>query len=974
MEILLALVIIVLVVHSLVLKSSKKEIFQLKKRISHIESSPVEEGFKPSSTENIQSELPIEIQKETPQETDSPEIEAVPLVSPVSVNKNYKRKALILFKRFEHVFIESWIAVIAVIILVAGISFFGIWASTRISPVFRFWLIVGSSIIIGGLSVFAGRYEKFQSLAVWLRSAAAAVYLFAALGAGGIPGIQWIESPLMALLMLISGIFVNIMLAFIGKKQIFSSLHIILGIVAVSIAPQSVVTLIVATVITFSGIAISYRKKWDIHHLLSSLFYFGFIIFWGFNVDSYNNFYNISALSVIIVTSLITLFIHYRRIYSNSGFEVTPLVVHLVNWLFLSVGLIKFSPEIDYVYIPLFISGVLLFFLAGKAKKMKIGWLYATDTLISQLMILLAVISLINFDLSNMLILFLVLVESIGFLLIVWREKEYFVHTIALSVSSLAALALLATGLEEFLKYGSSEYWVYSGLFTLSAVSMSLYLMYISGTNIDSVLSGGKFRKKTLAFVHKANLSIQGFLIPIFVLGVYLLILFSDTIRGFLGPDTFVVPLFIALLTVKYRLKNLGMKIGIVIYIVLETAIALLYIAFEVDSSFVTMTIFSLPLVLMSLALVVYSLKKKGGIHERIPGIYLLTLHLLFISYFIFDGSRTLLSGLSWLFLALLFLISSNALKPGKLSEHMVVRLKKGLINGGYLFLISFVYRFLFFDIHKDTMLLVTVKAEYLLEIAAFTVMGLWFFLNKSRRLIDLFFLEIALVFLIIVLFFEVPVAILPLVFIVLSISLLLIGLIFNKNLSRLRIISVVPAWISAFLIAFVTSPYLTGSVSYTDTAWIMSAIGIFLQFIYLVLFHFSHKSDEISFPVKLLGLEKVMNKLVSGENIFLYYPVFAAVLFFFIWSFSGAVLTALISLEALLILVLSIVVKEDSFRYTALGGILVSIIRLVFFDLREAEIFVKAIAFIFVAVVMLLMNVLYNKFKERINEKTELK
>jgi hypothetical protein len=217
-----------------------------------------------------------------------------------------------------------------------------------------------------------------------------------------------------------------------------------------------------------------------------------------------------------------------------------------------------------------------------------------------------------------------------------------------------------------------------------------------------------------------------------------------------------------------------------------------------------------------------------------------------------------------------------------------------------------------------------------------------------------------------------VPVTILPLVFMVLAISLLLFGLLLNKNLSRLRIISVVPAWISAFLIAFVTSPYLISSLSYTDTAWITSAIGILLQFIYLALFHFTHKSDEIRLPVKLLGLEKIINKLVSGENIFLYYPVFLSVLFFLIWSFSGAVLTALISLESLLILVLSIVVKENSFRYTALGGILVSIVRLVFIDLRGSEIFVKAIAFIFVAIIMLLMNVLYNKFKSRIEKNTD--
>ncbi|MCK5675238.1 MAG: hypothetical protein KAH95_17790, partial [Spirochaetales bacterium] len=385
-------------------------------------------------------------------------------------------------------------------------------------------------------------------------------------------------------------------------------------------------------------------------------------------------------------------------------------------------------------------------------------------------------------------------------MIIIWREKEYLVHTIAFSISSLAALALLFTGLEQFLKYGSTEFWVYSGLFTLSAISMSAYLLYVSKDNVDLSVDGGSIKNKILTVVHKANIFLQGASIPLFVLGVYLLILASDISTDYFGPDTIVAPIFIALLIVKFRLKNLGMKIGIGIFIVLETIIAMLFIAFEVESSFLPMLVFSLPIVAISLSLTAYSLKKQEGIHKRIPGIYLLTIHLLFISFFIFDGPGSLFSGLSWLFMAIIFLFSSNMLRPGKLSENMVERLKKGLINSGYLFLISFVIRFLFFDIHKDTMLLVTVKAEYLLEFAAITVMGLWFFLNKRRRLVDLFFLEITLVFLIILLFFEVPVTILPSVFMILSIALLITGLFFKKNLSRLRIVSVVPAWISAFL------------------------------------------------------------------------------------------------------------------------------------------------------------------------------
>lgn len=967
MEVLLIIIIIVIIIHSLSFRKVKKDIVSLKKRISDIESpeiiqknvdsTPVETPNLGVSTEEI---LSPESLPKLPAETVSPD------------KKKQWKTAVILLKRFEHIFIESWIAVIAVVILVAGISFFGIWASTRISPVFRFWIIVSSAILLGGLSVFAGRYKKFQPLAVWLRSAGAAVYLFAALGAGGIPGIQWIDSPLMGLLMLITGILVNIILAFVGKNQVFSSLHIILGVVAVSIAPQSVATLIVATIVTFSGITISFRKKWDIQHLISILFYFGFIIFWGFKVDPSSNFYNVSAVSAVIVTALITLFIHYLRIYADSGFEVTPLIVHLVNWLFLSIGLIKYFPETDYIYIPLFISGVLLFFLAGRAKKLKINWLFATDTLISQLMILLALISLINFDISNFLIIFLILAESLGFLIIIRREKEYLVHTVGFSISSLAAVALLFTGLERFGFDGSTQLWVYCGLFTLSAALMAVWLLYIDRRNTEIVFTGGRIKRKILANIHKANVNIQGTLVPIFILAVYLLILSSDIVSDYIGPDTFAAPLFIALLAVKFRLKNWGMRIGIAVYLVLESGISIIFAAFEVDSSLFTLIVYYLPILLMSLSLLVYSLKKQGGIHERIPGIYLLTVHLLFLSCFIFKDLSGLLTGLCWLLFAIIYLTLSNTLKPGKLAGHMTRRLKKGLINGGYLFLFSFVVRFLLFDIHEETIILGTIRAEYLLEITAFTVMGVWFFLNRSVRLLDLFFLEIALAFLIALLFIEVPVTILPAVFMVLSIVLLFIGRFFTKSLSRLRIVSVFPAWISAFLIAFVTSPYLTPSLSYTDTAWIMSAAAIILQFIYLALFHRTQIPGKGNLPDKLLKLEQPIRKLISGKNIFLYYPVFVSVLFFIIWSFNGAVLTALISFEALLILVLSILVKEDSFRYTALGGIIAVIIRLVFFDLREADFFIKAVAFIIVSVIMLLMNVLYNKFKDRIEEKAD--
>ena len=936
------------------LDKKEEDVASAKEQASYPESSSVADDLKPPFTEDTQSSLPLNIPQDKPVLNIPPK------------NRKQGKKAVNLFKKFEHVFIERWIAIIAVLILVAGISFLGVWASTRISPESRFALIVLAAVFLGGLSWFAGKYKSFQALSVWLRSSAAAVFLFATLGAGGIPGIQWIESPVMGLIMLSTGILVNIILAFSGKKQMFSSLHIVLGIVSLSIAPQSVITLLVATIITFAGIALSYRKKWDTNHLISILFYFGFMIFWSFNVDSGNNLYNISALAAIIAIALITLFIHYRRIYADSAFEVIPLLVHLINWLFLAVGLLKYAPDTDYAFIPLFLSGLLLFFLARYAKKLKINWLYAIDTLISQLMILLSVISLIKFDLSTMLIIFLVLIESIGFLVIIWREKEYLVHTIAFSISTLTSLALLFTGFREFSGSSSTELWIYAGIFSVAAGAISLYLLYISGTDFKEGLKGGLFKKKTLTLMHRINLFIQGAFIPVLLFQVYIFIMIMDKGSDYFGADTIAVPLFIALLAIKYRFKNLGMRITIIAYIVLVSLISTLYINLELDLSELSLLLYYLPVLLMSLAIIVYSMKKYKGIHKRLPGLYLLTIHLIVLSFALFEDISGLLTGAIWLLISLIYLFASNADKIGQLTESVLVNLKKGLLNNGYLVLFAFIGRFLFFDIHSQTIILGSVKAEYLLEIAAFIVMGLWFFINRSARLLDLLFLEMSLVFLLLVLFIEVPVTILPAVLMTLAIVLLLTGRFFKNSLSRLRIVSVFPAWIAAFLIAFVTSPYLSPSLAYTDLAWIMSAAGIGLQFVYLILFYNTHNMDKISLPSKLLKLEEPINKLVSGKNIFLYYPVFASILFFFIWSFSGAVLTALISFEALLILVLSIIVKEDSFRYTALGGIIAGIIRLVFFDLREAEIFVKAIAFIVVSVIMLLMNVLYNKFKDR--------
>ena len=68
-------------------------------------------------------------------------------------------------------------------------------------------------------------------------SISGAVFLFACLGSGGIPGLQWVDNPFASLGLLILGITVNLGLGTIGRKQYFASFHTLLSLLALVIIP-----------------------------------------------------------------------------------------------------------------------------------------------------------------------------------------------------------------------------------------------------------------------------------------------------------------------------------------------------------------------------------------------------------------------------------------------------------------------------------------------------------------------------------------------------------------------------------------------------------------------------------------------------------------------------------------------------------------------------------------------------------------
>ncbi|QYS90661.1 DUF2339 domain-containing protein [Flavobacterium covae] len=101
-------------------------------------------------------------------------------------------------------------------------------------------------------------------------------------------------------------------------------------------------------------------------------------------------------------------------------------------------------------------------------------------------------------------------------------------------------------------------------------------------------------------------------------------------------------------------------------------------------------------------------------------------------------------------------------------------------------------------------------------------------------------------------------------------------------------------------------------------------------------------------------------------KNSLLIYPATLSIGCFLYLTFDKGILTFFWILEALGLLILGIALKEKYFRYVSLSLVGLCIIRLMFFDLSNADFLIRALVLLGVGVVLLVMNTLFKKYKDR--------
>lgn len=101
-------------------------------------------------------------------------------------------------------------------------------------------------------------------------------------------------------------------------------------------------------------------------------------------------------------------------------------------------------------------------------------------------------------------------------------------------------------------------------------------------------------------------------------------------------------------------------------------------------------------------------------------------------------------------------------------------------------------------------------------------------------------------------------------------------------------------------------------------------------------------------------------------KNSLLIYPATLSIGCFLYLSFDKGILTFFWILEALGLLILGIILKEKYFRYVSLSLVGLCLIRLMFFDLSNSDFLIRAMVLVGVGVVLLVMNSLFKKYKDR--------
>ncbi len=892
--------------------------------------SPVFPSEVPSANPDPVSPVPAVIKTPAP----SPSVSAAP--SPATQR----------WRHIERMFVENWTGILGSVAVVAGVTFIGIYSALQLSSFHRFLMMVAVAGAMVVASFMLRRRESWLALSQWVRSAAAAIFLFACAASGGLPGLglQWIDAPMSALGLLLLGMVVNLYLAWIGGTQTFASLHVVLSMLPLAIVPQSAMSLGIASGVALYGVALSYKARWDQHLLVVLGSYAFYHLSWYFRLTDVlhaPSFRVIGALSAIVVCTAAAL-VHYRKDYASQKMEPWPLLVHLSNWTLLGLALFIYRNEYVPRSLALALGGIIAYVLARRARPLGVRWLYLSDTLIGQAMVVAALASLYPIIANLQLILLTLFLESMLFFLLVFDEGEKFLARVGWYMASIMGVLFAVAGIHGF---GAKADLYQDVLILLVGAAASIAILsYLARHHAE--------RFNAIAWQGREQ-EAMGWVTGLIVIAGLLNLMDGD----WMEPVALISGGGMLLASRIQRAPGLlaGATAVVIAAHVMSWVMTLLHMPWD-----------ALPLSqhigpLIALAVLMIWVAKSDI--QRQVAIYLFGLDAALAVYLIFEPVSPLIPGVAWLMLSLVALEIADRLERASAAAAVLM---------GYAYLIAFAGAYALVIIQSPAYLGV-IRSRLLIELLGIGVLLYWWAYHPRPTVsaqviwnrIHPFFLEFVLIAIAVTNVVEVPGQWRPLTWSIFSLALLGANTAWRID-GRLRMYSLVFYWVSVANVAVIMSVYESPSQNWYDRPDIMSLFAIALQTVYIATSHERLALADIPFPRGLGALDALGKRIAVRRNLWVYYPFFAALALFLFWRFDRSVLTLLWAAEAFVVFVLSAVLRENQFRYIALAGLGACLVRLMLIDMVETDLGLRGLVFVGVGSLMLGMNAIYNRYRAR--------
>jgi len=286
---------------------------------------------------------------------------------------------------WEGKFLENWTGLVGLAIITLGLGFLAAYAATVLAPFGRFLLIVAAAALLMTVGVVLPRKKpRWTRWGYWLQSLAAAVFLLACLGSGGIPGVAWVTHPLAALGLLVVGIAVNFVLGSLRRRQPYLTLHVVLSLVALAVPGPDPLILLFLTATAFTGVALAWFQKWTYNRAVTALVFQGILMISRWRTPDIDPTLQIWYVLASAGLAILVHFASYRRLDRGVSWSRPRFLTHLANAVGAGLACALWAPR--YPLATVVVLGILVLGLAVlslRARQTGTSWLYRTDRVLA---------------------------------------------------------------------------------------------------------------------------------------------------------------------------------------------------------------------------------------------------------------------------------------------------------------------------------------------------------------------------------------------------------------------------------------------------------------------------------------------------------------------------------------------------------------------------------------------------------------